>query len=147
MFAARTRWKLTQNRYSAALDEARSRGVGLLDLTVSNPTRCGVDFDTPLILASLANRKSLDYDPQPRGLPAARQAIAAYYKASSHARGSNVPLDQIFLTASTSEAYSYLFRLLCDPGDGVLVPRPSYPLFDFLADIQDVKLHPYDLFY
>jgi len=147
MFAARTGWKLTRNRYSDALHEARSRGARLLDLTISNPTRCGVEFNTQSILASLANSKSLDYDPQPQGLRSTREAIAAYYNESSRPRTNKISADQIFLTVSTSEAYSYLFRLLCDPGDEVLVPRPSYPLFDFLADIQDVKLHPYDLFY
>jgi len=147
MFAARTRWELTQNRYSAALHEARSLGVRLLDLTVSNPTRFAIAFNTKSILASLANSKSLDYDPQPQGLRSTREAIAAYYNRSSYPRVDDVSADQIFLTVSTSEAYSYLFRLLCDPGDEVLVPRPSYPLFDFLADIQDVKLHSYDLFY
>ncbi|HWC16736.1 MAG TPA: pyridoxal phosphate-dependent aminotransferase [Terriglobales bacterium] len=147
MFAARTRWKLTPNRYSAALDAARARGAKLLDLTVSNPTRCGFEFDSDSILASLANSKSLDYEPQPQGLFSAREAVTEYYNGNSPRAVNRISPEQIFLTVSTSEAYSYLFRLLCDPGDEVLVPRPSYPLFAFLADIQDVKLHAYDLFY
>src|SRR4051794_2980445 len=148
MFARRTDWKLAQNRYSAALKEAKSSGKNLLDLTASNPTHCNFDFDAQPILASLAAPESLVYDPQPQGLLAARIAVTNYYNKSKlrPAECKTTP-EQIFLTTSTSEAYSYLFRLLCDPGDEVLVPQPSYPLFDFLADIQDVKLRPYNLFY
>ena len=147
MFASRTAWKLAQNRFSIALSAARASGARLLDLTASNPTQCGFVFDQKSILASLANIKSLEYDPQPQGLRSARSAVAEYYNGNSRLARSEISPEQIFLTVSTSEAYSYLFRLLCDPGDEVLVPRPSYPLFDFLADIQDVKLRPYDLFY
>ncbi len=146
MFASRTQWKLSQNRFSLALSEARTRGRRLLDLTVSNPTECGFDFDSEAILGSLSRPESLIYDPQPQGLLDARRAVAEYYIGKSP-DANFVSREQIFLTTSTSEAYSYLFRLLCDPGDEVLVPRPSYPLFDFLADIQDVKLRRYDLFY
>lgn len=148
MFARRTEWKLTPNRYSAALNAARASGRKLLDLTASNPTECNFAFDAAAILDSLADPQSLHYDPQPQGLLSARNAVAEYYRSSRVRRGSaEVSPEQIFLTTSTSEAYSYLFRLLCDPEDQVLVPRPSYPLFQFLADIQDVQLRPYDLFY
>jgi alanine-synthesizing transaminase len=148
MFARRTGWKLTQNRYSAALQEARASGTKLLDLTASNPTHCNFDFDSNSILRSLARSASLHYDPQPQGLLSARQAVAKYYSGKKlKPAESEITAEQIFLTTSTSEAYSYLFRLLCDPEDDVLVPQPSYPLFDFLADIQDVKLRPYNLFY
>lgn len=148
MFARRTGWKLERNRYSIALAEARERGVQLLDLTASNPTNCGFDFDSSAILRSLALPESLHYDPQPQGLLSAREVVASYYN-DAKLRGSfpNVSPGKIFLTTSTSEAYSYLFRLLCDADDEVLVPRPSYPLFEFLADIQDVRLRHYDLFY
>jgi aspartate/methionine/tyrosine aminotransferase len=148
MFAGRTAWKFAQNRYSTALQRARSRGSKLLDLTASNPTQCGFEFDSAAILGSLAHLDSLTYDPQPQGLTAAREAVADYYT-SSRIRGNDAPVspEQIFLTTSTSEGYSYLFRLLCDPGDEVLVPCPSYPLFEFLAGIQDVHLRSYDLFY
>ena len=138
---------MAPNRYSAALNAAREHGAKLIDLTVANPTQCEFKFDSKSILNSLANPKSLKYDPQPQGLIAARKAVAEYYNGNSRLALKRVSADQIFLTVSTSEAYSYLFRLLCDPGDEILVPRPSYPLFDFLADIQDVKLRPYDLFY
>ena len=147
MFARRTEWKLAQNRFSQALGAARARGTKLLDLTVSNPTDCGFDFDSAAILSSLSRAESLTYDPQPQGLLSAREAVAEYYAGKPKLCGNPILPEQIFLTTSTSEAYSYLFRLLCDPGDEVLVPRPSYPLFDFLADIQDVKLRRYDLFY
>jgi alanine-synthesizing transaminase len=147
MFARRTQWKLAQNRYSAALYKARERGAELLDLTVSNPTQCKFRFDSTTILSSLARPESLEYDPQPQGLLLAREAVAVYYNSRKVRSGPRISPAQIFLTTSTSEAYSYLFRLLCDPGDEVLVPRPSYPLFEFLAEIQDVELKPYDLFY
>jgi aspartate/methionine/tyrosine aminotransferase len=148
MFARRTAWKLAQNRYSMALHDARARGAKLLDLTVSNPTHCNFEFDSAGILKSLGHADSLNYDPQPQGLLAPRQAVATYYSSSTLKNSQNrISAEQIFLTTSTSEGYSYLFRLLCDPGDEVLIPRPSYPLFEFLADIQDVQLRPYDLFY
>ena len=147
MFARRTEWQLSQNRFSLALNKARARGAKLLDLTVSNPTECGFAFDSAAILASLSHPESLCYDPQPQGMLPARQAVADYCNAKALPGQGQVSAEQIFLTTSTSEAYSYLFRLLCDPDDEILVPRPSYPLFDFLADIQDVKLRRYDLFY
>ena len=147
MFARRTEWKLAHNRFSQALAAARAGGTKLLDLTLSNPTECGFEFDSASILSSLSRAESLTYDPQSQGLLSARRAIAEYYKGKTRGNDDQVSVEQIFLTTSTSEAYSYLFRLLCDPGDEVLVPRPSYPLFDFLADIQDVKLCRYDLFY
>ena len=117
----------------------------MLDLTVSNPTRVGLHYDEPLILESLASPHAMDYDPQPKGLPGARAAIAAYYQ-TVH-RLHHFDPDRLVLTTSTSEGYSFVFRLLCNPGDELLVPKPSYPLFEFLADLQDVKLVPYPLIY
>lgn len=142
-FAQRTCWNLATNRYSEALAAHRRAGKELLDLTASNPTNIGLHYREDELLRALANRGALSYDPQPKGLLAAREAIAAYY--AEHA--AQISPEDLFLTTSTSEAYSFLFRLLCDPGDAVLVPTPSYPLFDFLADIQDVKLFPYELVY
>src|SRR5712671_2344443 len=128
MFARRTGWNLTQNRYSAALQKARARGTKLLDLTASNPTQCNFDFDSNSILRSLARPESLHYDPQPQGLLSGRQAVATYYNGKKlKPTESEITAEQIFLTTSTSEAYSYLFRLLCDPEDDVLVPQPTYP--------------------
>lgn len=143
MFADRTRWNLAANRLSEALARFRATGKPLLDLTASNPTECGFAYDNNAILRALSDRAATVYQPEPRGLPPARRAIAEYYAA----RGSEVRPEDILLTTSTSEAYSYVFRLLCNPGDEVLIPAPSYPLFDFLADIQDVKLVRYPLFY
>jgi aspartate/methionine/tyrosine aminotransferase len=142
-FARRTSWNLTTNRYTDALAAHRHAGKELLDLTTSNPTIIGLQYRADELLRALANPEALHYDPQPKGLPAARAAVAAYY--AEH--GSLISSHDLLLTTSTSEAYSFVFRLLCDPGDAVLVPMPSYPLFDFLADIQDVKLLPYELVY
>ena len=117
-------------------------GLPLADLTVSNPTRCGFEYDLQL-LAALADPQALDYDPQPRGSVRARQAVCSYY--ADH--GVEVDPDHVVLTTSTSEAYSYLFRLLCDPGTEIIVPQPGYPLFDFLAGLDDVRLRAAPLVY
>ncbi|MGA3350311.1 MAG: pyridoxal phosphate-dependent aminotransferase [Candidatus Sulfotelmatobacter sp.] len=145
MFSGRTNWKLTRNRLTEALDEARASGTRVLDLTISNPTRAGLRYDEAKILASLASSQAMDYDPQPKGLPIARAAVADYYR-SAH-RIADLDPERLILTTSTSEGYSFVFRLLCNPGDEILVPKPSYPLFEFLADLQDVKLIPYPLIY
>jgi alanine-synthesizing transaminase len=143
MFAKRTNWNLETNRLSAALEAHRAAGKPLIDLTVSNPTECGFEYDGDPILSALRNPAALKYEPNPRGLAVARDAVGQYYAE----RGAAVSTDDIFLTTSTSEVYSYVFRTLCDPDDEVLIPEPSYPLFDFLADIQDVRLVRYPLVY
>jgi alanine-synthesizing transaminase len=143
MFSNRTNWNLKPNRLSEVLAGHRAAGKPLLDLTVSNPTECGFDYDRQAILKALANPGSLSYDPGPKGLLAAREAISEYYSA----REIIVPVEDIILTTSTSEAYSFAFRALCDSGDELLIPEPSYPLFSFLADIHDVKLAGYPLLY
>jgi alanine-synthesizing transaminase len=143
MFARRTNWNLESNRLSKALARHRAAGTALLDLTASNPTKCGFRYDAEAILHALANPASLVYEPQAQGLEAARKAIAAYYAD----RGDPVATEDIILTTSSSEAYSFLFHLLCDAGDQVLAPAPSYPLFDFLADVEDVKVVRYPLIY
>jgi aspartate/methionine/tyrosine aminotransferase len=142
-FSARTAWDLTETDLTRAVKERRAAGLPLIDLTASNPTRCGFNYDEAGILAALGRPESLDYDPNPRGMLVAREAVGRYY--AGH--GAEVAADRVFLTPSTSEAYSYLFRLLCDPGDEVLIAQPSYPLFDFLAQIESVRLMPYPLFY
>ncbi len=155
MFSERTSWRLERNRYTEAIEAARARGARLLDLTASNPTRVGLRYDSAAILASLRSERALDYDPQAKGLLAARQAVAGYYGGLSRGpsdvaekvTASSVDPERMVLTSSTSEGYSYVFRLLCNAGDEVLVPKPSYPLFEFLADLQDVKLVPYPLIY
>jgi alanine-synthesizing transaminase len=145
MFSKRTDWKLIPNRFTEVQRELRAAGREVLDLTVSNPTRAGLLYDAESILNSLSRREALDYDPQPKGLVSARQAVASYYR-EQHDR-SIIDPETIILTTSTSEGYSYVFRLLCNPDDEVLVPKPSYPLFEFLADLQDVPLTSYPLLY
>jgi alanine-synthesizing transaminase len=145
MFSKRTAWELNPNRFTEVHRQLQAGGIKLFDLTVSNPTRIDLHFDTAPILNALSNPGVMEYDPQPKGLAAAREAVARYYK-EQHQENSIDP-DALILATSTSEGYSYVFRLLCDPGDEVLVPKPSYPLFEFLADIQDVKLRPYPLLY
>lgn len=143
MFSDRTHWNLDTNRLSEVLAQHRAAGKPLLDLTTSNPTDCGFDYDGQAILRALCNSAALVYEPDPSGLISARRAVVRYYAA----RGNEVPVEDVILTTSTSEAYSFIFRMLCNPGDEILVPEPSYPLFGFLADIQDVKLARYPLVY
>jgi alanine-synthesizing transaminase len=145
MFSDRTNWTLAQNRFTQAVEEARASGVRLLDLTVSNPTRVGLKYDSTAILSALASQRALDYDPQAKGMREARKAVAEYYR-SEHGV-CDLDAERVVLTTSTSEGYSYVFRLLCNAGDELLVPKPSYPLFEFLADLQDVRLVPYPLIY
>ena len=143
MFAKRTNWNMTPNRLSVALAVHRVAGKPLIDLTASNPTECGFEYDSSAILDALRNPAALSYEPNPRGLESARRAVTGYYAA----RNDHVSAEDIILTTSTSEAYSYVFRTLCNPGDELLIPSPGYPLFDFLADIQDVSLVRYPLLY
>jgi aspartate/methionine/tyrosine aminotransferase len=140
--AARLPAELTVNATTRALDALRSRGIVVRDLTTSNPTRVGLAYP-PDLLAPLASRSALQYDPQPRGLLSARAAVSGDFAR----RGLDVPAERIALAASTSEAYSWLFKLLCDPGDNVLVPRPSYPLFEHLTVLESVVARPYRLEY
>ncbi len=143
MFSSRLNWSQRPNRLSTLLDEKRRSGKTVLDLTESNPTRAGLAYPEAEILAALADASALRYHPSPRGLDTAREAVAAYYRD----RGTQVPAENILLTASTSEAYAYLFKLLANPGDEILAPRPSYPLFEFLADLESVRIRQYPLRY
>lgn len=141
---------MTRNRLTEALEEARKQEARdergpILDLTLSNPTRARLSYNEPTILRALTSQQSLDYDPQPKGLIAAREAVAEYYASQQGIRAFSP--ERLILTTSTSEGYSFVFRLLCNAGDEILVPKPSYPLFEFLADLQDVKLVPYPLIY
>jgi alanine-synthesizing transaminase len=134
-FSERTNWNTDETELARAHRQRLLAGLPTADLTASNPTRCGFEYD-PALLAALADPLALDYVPQPRGSLRARQAVCRYY--ADH----GIALDpaQIVLTTSTSEAYSFLFRLLCDPDSEILVPQPGYPLFDFLAALDDVRL-------
>jgi aspartate/methionine/tyrosine aminotransferase len=142
MFSSRFHWDLRPNRITQALAAKRAAGVCILDLTESNPTHAGLHYPGEIVRA-FEDAAMLAYEPAPAGTPAARGAVSAWYAA----RGHTVPVERILLTASTSEAYAYLFKLLTDPGDEVLVPRPSYPLFEFLADMESVTVRQYPLVY
>lgn len=142
MFSHRTSWPLETNLLTRLIEERQAASLPVLDLTESNPTRCGFDY-TSAPLSALANSDGLNYQPDPRGLLSAREAVAAYYAAN----GARVEPDHIFLTSSTSEAYSFAFRLLGNPGDDVLLPCPGYPLFDFLARLNDLNRLAYPLVY
>ena len=143
MFSKRFRWSLEANKLARLIEEKRRSGAQILDLTVSNPTRVAIDFPVAEILDGLTQAQSMRYEATPRGLPIARQAVADYYRE----HGFDVDPDRIHLTASTSEGYSYLFKLLVDHGQSVLVPQPSYPLFEFLAALEGVNLQSYELSY
>jgi aspartate/methionine/tyrosine aminotransferase len=142
MFADRTNWELATNKLSILLQELRQQKIDLFDLTESNPTHCGFSYPEE-ILSALVNPKNLQYVPEPQGMLSARQAVCAYYKS----RGIRIEPEQVFLTASTSEAYSFLFRLLLNPGEEALFPAPSYPLFQFLVDLSDITMGTYPLIY
>jgi alanine-synthesizing transaminase len=143
MFSKRTNWNLEENAYTLALRRHREAGERILDLTASNPTTCGFQYDEAAILEALRDPAALRYEPEPKGMLAARAAVARYYKE----KAGEVDPERLILTTGTSEAYSFLFRLLCEPGDEVLIAHPSYPLFEFLAEIQDVKLRPFPIVY
>jgi hypothetical protein len=140
MFSARTRWDRTPNRLASALAEAKASRREVIDLTESNPTRAAL-FNTARLIAELGHPRGASYEPEPLGHRAARRAIEQYYAS----RGLAVDADRVVVTASTSEAYSWLFGLLADAGDKILIPRPSYPLFGWIAEMRGVSLEPYRL--
>jgi len=143
MFSQRTNWFFDTNPLIARLKAIRDQGEKILDLTESNPTACGFKYPKEKILTALANSKNMSYEPSPRGSLASREAIVSHYQK----RGLKVNAEQVFFTASTSEAYAFLFRLLLNPDERILVPRPSYPLFEFLAQLNDVEMDYYSLVY
>lgn len=142
MFSRRIPPQLEPNALARAVAALRERGVAVADLTDSNPTRAGIPYPDGL-LAPLADTAALRYEPHPFGLPSARAAVAADHGR----RGVAIDPAHVVLTASTSEAYSWLFKLLCDADDVVLVPRPSYPLFEHLTALEGVRAQPYGLEY
>jgi aspartate/methionine/tyrosine aminotransferase len=142
MFSSRFHWDFRQNRVTGLLEAKRRGGARILDLTESNPTRAELAYPVDVVRA-FDDPRVLFYHPAPAGMDEARTAVAEYYAR----RGHTVAIDRILLTASTSEGYAYLFKLLADPGDDVLVPRPSYPLFEFLATMENVGVRQYPLRY
>jgi alanine-synthesizing transaminase len=154
MFAKRTNWPLEPNRFGRALEAHRRSGKPLIDLTASNPTTCGFAYPEREILDALRDSRALEYRPDSKGLQSAREAVAEYYRGRAGfadfapPRDSNrVDPEHIVMTSGTSEAYTHVFRLLCEAGDEILVPAPSYPLLEFLADLADVRLVPYPVLY
>ena len=143
MFSKRFDYNIEENNLSKLLNEKKSAGVKILDLIESNPTNAGFDYNETGILNSIAKPESMKYVPNPKGLESAREAVSQYYREKSI----TINTDNIFLTSSTSEAYSFIFRLLTDPFDEVLIPRPSYPLFSFIAEMETVNIKYYNLIY
>jgi aspartate/methionine/tyrosine aminotransferase len=143
MFSSRTDWNTNPNRLSSLVAAKKLREETILDLTESNPTHCGFSYPKQEIISSLANEMGLSYQPEPRGHFSARKAIAEYYAE----QGVAITPEQIILTSSTSEAYSFLFKLLCNVGDEVMVPQPSYPLLEYLCQLNDITLRYYRLAY
>ncbi len=141
--SGRSRWDLAANALAGRVEALRAEGRPLLDLTESNPTRCGLEWPADELARALAHPDLARYRPEPRGLPVAREAVSAYL--ASH--GAAVAPDRVLLTASTSEGYALVLKLLCDPGDEVLVPAPSYPLLDVLAQLECVRLTRYPVRY
>jgi alanine-synthesizing transaminase len=142
-FSRRTAHELEPNALARALSARRARGHPVCDLTESNPTRTSLPYDAARLLAALADPRALQYEPEALGLESARRAVQDLERA----RGFEISLDRILLTSSTSEAYGFLFKLLCDPGDSIAIPRPSYPLFEHLATLENVRARSYDLAY
>lgn len=142
-FSRRGSWDVLPGRVAARVEALRRAGAPLIDLSASNPTRCGLAWPPAALAAALAPASVSRYDPDPRGLAGARAAVAAYLAA----RGAAVDPEAVVLTASTSEAYALLLKLLCDPGDEVLVPAPGYPLHEVLARLEGVRLARYPLRY
>jgi alanine-synthesizing transaminase len=143
VFSSRLHWNLEPNPLSVLLAEKRRGGARVLDLTESNPTLAGLQYPEEEILAAMSDPAGLRYHPSPLGMPAAREAVSNYYAE----RDTNIPASRILITASTSEAYGYLFKLLTDAGDEILTPRPSYPLFEFLAELESVRVGQYPMRY
>jgi alanine-synthesizing transaminase len=141
MFAKRTHWTLTPNTITKVKGDLLRAGISIIDLTESNPTHCDFSYLSKKILAELAKERNLRYEPSPQGLLSAREALCRFYGQ----KGLNLHPERILLTASTSEAYSFLFRLLAEQGDPILCPRPSYPLFEFLCDLNDARQTTYPL--
>lgn len=141
MFARRTPDQFEPNAFTRAIEKRRAAGLPILDLTVSNPTRVGIEYPVEAILAALGDRRALTYEPQARGWIGAREAVARHHAV----QGYTADPDRIVLASSTSELYGWLFKLLCAPGETVLVPRPSYPLFECLARLESVRVEQYRL--
>lgn len=143
VFSRRTAYDPELNSVTRALVDRRARGLPVCDLTQSNPTSTGLPYDERAILGALANPLAMRYAPHALGLESARSAVSDLQREL----GFDVSAERTLLTSSTSEAYSFLFKLLCDPGDEIVIPRPSYPLFEHLATLESVRTASYPLAY
>jgi alanine-synthesizing transaminase len=143
MFSSRTDWDFRTSPLYTIVQKMRAEGMSILDLTESNPTKCGLQYPVDSLIPDSALKKSVEYEPDPKGLIDARRAIAQWYGR----QGVSVDPSCIVLTSGTSEAYSFLLKLLCNPHDAIAVPKPGYPLFDYLARLHDVNCHQYRLAY
>ena len=143
MFSSRFNYELSDNPLNILLNRKKSNGDKIIDLTISNPTLAGFKYEEEVIISAISQPASLTYKPSPNGLIEARDAICHYYKDSK----SDINADSIFLTSGTSEAYSFIFKLLCNPGDEILIPKPSYPLIDFIAGLENIDVFKYPLVY
>jgi alanine-synthesizing transaminase len=139
--SSRVRDDLEPNEFFRVLELRRAKAKPFLDLTVSNPTQAGLEYPQEEIRAALAEAAGCAYQPDPRGLPAACAAVAAYYRE----HGRTAAPESIVLTSGTSEAFSYLFKLLCNPGEAILFPKPSYPLVELIAELEGIAAHAYSL--
>lgn len=142
MFSYRTNWDLSENPLSLTLKKLKTAGVPIINLTEANPTKVGFQYPSDW-LTSLTTKKNFEYEPIASGMLKTRQSVCDYYQQ----RKINISPNQVLLTASTSEAYSFLFKLLCNPNDEVLTPAPGYPLFSYLAQLNDVKVSSYQLIF
>ncbi|TGK21009.1 pyridoxal phosphate-dependent aminotransferase [Leptospira fluminis] len=140
-FSDRFDFEAGENPLYSKVGDLKKAGTPILDLTVSNPTRVKLSFPGEAILHSLTKNAGLVYEPEPQGSEVARNCVAEYYRE----RGLDILPEDLFLTSSSSEAYSYIIKLLCDPGDEILIPSPGYPLFEFLALLEGVKFNSYRL--
>ena len=141
MFSDRTNWNTHPNPLFERFHEL-NRKKEILNLAQSNPTRCDLEYSDALLQAYVNHRNFL-YEPDPKGLLSAREAVSGYYRN----KGAAVNPEHLFLCAGTSEAYTFLFKLLTNPGDTIMIPRPGYPLFEYLAGLENVNLIPYRLEY
>ena len=145
-FSKRLRWDAPENAL-AALARERAGDPGVIDLTESNPTRVGLPYPEEALRDAFARADAARYTAAPLGLPDARAAAAAEYARAESGPRVDVDPGRVAITASSSESYGFLFKLLADPGDAVLVPEPSYPLFEYLARLEGVIPAPYRLLF
>lgn len=143
MFSCRTNWNFQNNRITKLIQEYQRNNISIIDLSESNPTKVGFNYPEKFVLKDFCSGKNLIYNPHPKGLINAREAICKFY----HKKNINIHPESIIITAGSSDAYNYIFRLIAEPGDEILVPSPSYPLLQFLSRLNDISIKNYRLLY